>query len=91
VILFARYAKDREDFLVFCCNFTPQERVGYRVGLPRAGRYQEVLNTDAEIFGGSNQGNGGWVVAQPLQHHGRPASASITIPPLGVVVLKPER
>jgi 1,4-alpha-glucan branching enzyme len=91
VIIFARYARDREDFLIFCCNFTPMERVGYRIGLPRAGGYQEVLNTDATVFGGTNQGNGGSVYAHPEAFHGRPASARVTLPPLGVVVLKPEK
>ncbi|MEO8097854.1 MAG: 1,4-alpha-glucan branching protein GlgB [Acidobacteriota bacterium] len=91
IIIFARYAKDRGDFLVFCCNFTPMPRGGYRVGLPHAGRYKEVFNTDAEMFGGSNLGNGGAVQAEAIECHGRPASAVLMLPPLGVVVLKPER
>jgi 1,4-alpha-glucan branching enzyme len=91
VIVFARYAKNREDFLVFCCNFTPQPRAMYRVGLPHAGRYQEVFNTDAEMFGGSNMGNGGHVNAVDEPSHGRPASARVMLPPLGIVVLKPVR
>ncbi len=90
VIVFTRYARNREDFLVFCCNFTPMERVAYQVGLPKAGRYREVFNTDAEMFGGSNLGNAGWVRAIDEAYHGRPASAQIMLPPLGVVVLKPE-
>ncbi|MFM2124553.1 MAG: hypothetical protein RL328_1004, partial [Acidobacteriota bacterium] len=90
VIVFARYARNREDFLVFCCNFTPMERVAYQVGLPKAGRYREVFNTDAEMFGGSNLGNAGWVRAIDEEYHGRPASAQLMLPPLGVVVLKPE-
>jgi 1,4-alpha-glucan branching enzyme len=90
VIVFARYARNREDFLVFCCNFTPIERVAYQVGLPKAGRYREVFNSDAEMFGGSNLGNAGWVRAMDEEYHGRPASAQLMLPPLGVVVLKPE-
>ena len=90
VIVFARYARNREDFLVFCCNFTPLERVAYQIGLPKAGRYREVFNTDAEMFGGSNLGNAGWVRAIEDEYHGRPASAQLMLPPLGVVVLKPE-
>jgi 1,4-alpha-glucan branching enzyme len=89
IIIFARFARDREDFLVFCCNFTPQAHHGYTIGLPRAGGYREVFNTDAEMFGGSNLGNAGYVEAVPEAHHGRPASAQITLPPLAVVVLKP--
>lgn len=91
IIIFARYARDRGDFLIFCCNFTPLPRADYRIGLPEAGRYREVLNTDSEMFGGSNQGNAGIVVAEPGEFHGRPASVRVLLPPLGVVVLKLER
>jgi 1,4-alpha-glucan branching enzyme len=91
VILFARFAKDRNDFLVFCCNFTPLVREGYRVGLPHGGRYRELLNTDADLFGGSNVGNDGWVEAENYAFQNRPASVLLTLPPLAVVVLKPER
>jgi 1,4-alpha-glucan branching enzyme len=90
VIVFARYAQNREDFLVFCCNFTPVPRTGYRIGLPRACGYREVFNSDAAMFGGSNMGNGGRVQAENLASHGQPASARVTLPPLSVVVLKPE-
>jgi 1,4-alpha-glucan branching enzyme len=57
--------------------------------VPREGFYREIFNSDAEMFGGSNAGNAGGVTAQPLASHGRPASISITLPPLGVVVFKP--
>jgi 1,4-alpha-glucan branching enzyme len=90
VIFFARYAQNREDFLVFCCNFTPVPRTGYRIGLPRPCGYREVFNSDAAMFGGSNMGNGGRVLAENLASHGQPASARVTLPPLSVVVLKPE-
>src|SRR5689334_9332812 len=90
VIIFARYAQDRENFLVFCCNFTPVPRTGYRIGLPRLCGYREVFNSDADMFGGSNMGNGGWVQAAQLASHGQAASAPVTLPPLSVVVLKPE-
>jgi 1,4-alpha-glucan branching enzyme len=90
VICFARYAQDRENFLVFCCNFTPVPRTGYRIGLPRLCGYREVFNSDADMFGGSNMGNGGWVQAEDKASHGQPASARISLPPLSVVVLKPE-
>jgi 1,4-alpha-glucan branching enzyme len=90
VICFARYAQDRENFLVFCCNFTPVPRAGYRIGLPRLCGYREVFNSDAEMFGGSNVGNGGWIEAEDKASHGQPASGRVTLPPLGVVVLKPE-
>jgi 1,4-alpha-glucan branching enzyme len=89
VICFLRFAKDREDFLVFACNFTPVPRYHYRIGVPQAGVYREIFNTDSEMFGGSNLGNGGLATAVPIQRHGRPASMAITLPPLAVVVFKP--
>jgi 1,4-alpha-glucan branching enzyme len=90
IISFLRYAKDRDDFLVFACNFTPIPRHNYRIGVPRAGYYQEIFNSDAEMFGGSNLGNGGAAHADEIPDHGRPASISITLPPLGVVIFKPQ-
>jgi 1,4-alpha-glucan branching enzyme len=91
VIVFARFARNREDFLVFCCNFTPMERPNYRIGLPQPGRYHEIFNTDSDMFGGSNLGNAGCVAAEEGEFHGRPASATLMLPPLAVVVLKLER
>jgi 1,4-alpha-glucan branching enzyme len=89
VISFVRFARDRQDFLVFVCNFTPVPRHNYRIGVPRAGLYLEVFNTDASMFGGSNVGNMGETVGHRESSHGRPASINITLPPLGVVVFKP--
>ena len=88
VIAFARYAQNREDFIVFVCNFTPVPRIGYRIGVPRPGLYREILNTDAEMFGGSNMGNGGFALADGHASHGHPASMRITLPPLAVVAFK---
>ncbi|HML16776.1 MAG TPA: 1,4-alpha-glucan branching protein GlgB [Bryobacteraceae bacterium] len=89
VISFVRFAKNRDDYLIFACNFTPVPRAKYRIGVPRAGIYREIFNTDADIFGGSNLGNGGSATAEPIPCHGRPASMAITLPPLAVVVFKP--
>ncbi len=91
IITFIRRAKRRDDYLVFVCNFTPTPHPGYRVGMPEAGGFREIFNSDSEMFGGSNMGNGGWVDAEATASHGRPASVLLTIPPLGVVVLKPAR
>jgi 1,4-alpha-glucan branching enzyme len=66
-------------------HFTPVVRHGYRIGLPQAGRWREILNTDAAEFGGGNIGNSGYIWAEDVPSHGLPASASITIPPLGTV------
>ena len=60
-------------------------RYGYRVGVPRPGYYREILNTDAERWGGSNVGNGGGVIADQVPCNGLPNSISITLPPLGVL------
>jgi 1,4-alpha-glucan branching enzyme len=91
IISFVRRAKRRDDYLVFVCNFTPQPHAAYRIGFPEAGWHREVFNSDAEMFGGSNMGNGGGIEAQPTSSHGQPASAELIIPPLGVLVFKPAR
>jgi 1,4-alpha-glucan branching enzyme len=75
-------------FILFCCNFTPVPRERYRFGVPEAGLYHEILNSDSEMFGGSNMGNGGIVSSQPIPSHGRPHSISITLPPLAVVAFR---
>ncbi len=91
IISFVRYAKERKDYLVFVCNFTPAPHQNYRIGMPEVGFYREIFNSDAAIFGGSNMGNGGGVNTEPTPSHGRPASVKLTLPPLGVIVLKPAR
>jgi 1,4-alpha-glucan branching enzyme len=71
-------------------NFSAVPHLEYRVGLPVAGRWREVINTDAIVYGGSGTGNLGGIEAEPEPWHGQPASASITVPPLGVLWLTPE-
>ncbi|NDB18682.1 MAG: 1,4-alpha-glucan branching enzyme, partial [Actinobacteria bacterium] len=72
-------------------NFSPVVRDGYRIGLPCAGTWREVLNTDSAVYGGgTNVGNYGAVHAESVGHHGRQASALITVPPLATVWFKPE-
>jgi 1,4-alpha-glucan branching enzyme len=88
VISLIRRAKDAGDWTVFVVNWTPLVRHNYRVGVPEAGFYKELLNSDASLYGGSNAGNQGGVVSQPLSAHGRPHSISLTLPPLGAVILK---
>jgi 1,4-alpha-glucan branching enzyme len=89
VIAFLRFAQNRAEFVVFCCNFTPLPRSGYRIGVPRAGVYREIFNTDSEMFGGSNVGNEGSARTENIACHGHPVSLRVTLPPLGVVVFKP--
>ncbi len=69
-------------------NLSPVPRTGYRIGLPSAGDWRELLNTDAKEYGGSGMGNLGLVHADPARGwHGRPASAEVTLPPLATVYL----
>ena len=71
-------------------NFSAIPHEDYRIGLPVAGRWREVLNTDAELYGGSGVGNLGAVAAEEVPWHARPASARLRVPPLGAVWLVPE-
>jgi 1,4-alpha-glucan branching enzyme len=89
VVSFVRRARDRSDFVLVVINFTPVPRHGYRVGVPTAGYYRELLNSDAAAYGGSNLGNGGglWTESTPWQ--GQPCSLSLTVPPLAGLVLRP--
>jgi 1,4-alpha-glucan branching enzyme len=88
VISLLRKGKTRDQLVAFACNFTPVPRHNYRIGVPRGGRWQEVLNSDAPLYGGSGQGNLGGVEAAPLAFHGRDYHLTITVPPLGMVAFK---
>jgi len=88
VVSLIRRARDARDFTVMIANFTPVPRPGYRFGVPDAGWYREVLNSDAAIYGGSNVGNSGGVNTESIPDHGFTQSISITVPPLGFVLLK---
>ncbi|MDP2056002.1 MAG: 1,4-alpha-glucan branching enzyme, partial [Acidobacteriota bacterium] len=70
-------------------NFTPVPRRDYRIGVPVAGSYRELLNSDAEAYGGSNMGNAGLVETAAVPAHGHPQSIRLTVPPLGFLLLKP--
>ena len=89
VFAFVRYARERDDFIVCVFNFTPVPRFDYRIGVPRAGFYSELLNSDAELYGGSNVGNLGGNRTDPVPMHGHPQSISIQLPPLAAVFFKP--
>jgi 1,4-alpha-glucan branching enzyme len=71
-------------------NFTPRVHRNFKVGVPRGGAWREVINTDAQEYGGSGQGNFGYVKAAPFGWHGRPHSIFITVPPLAAVAFKSE-
>ncbi len=90
VISFIRKGRDPGDILVFICNFTPVVYDDYRLGVPFEAYYKELLNSDAELYGGSNVGNLGGVRADSIQHMQKPYSIKVRIPPLAMVVFKPE-
>jgi 1,4-alpha-glucan branching enzyme len=88
VLSFIRRAKDHQDSLVIVANFTPVAREKYRVGVPELGWYRELFNSDAEVYGGSNYGNGGGVMAEPVPWMGMNYSLPLRLPPLGVLYFK---
>jgi 1,4-alpha-glucan branching enzyme len=77
--------------VVAICNFTPVPRHGYRIGMPQPGHWDEVVNTDAAVYGGSNLGNGGLLVTEPVASHGKPQSVALVLPPLGTLILRARR
>jgi 1,4-alpha-glucan branching enzyme len=74
--------------LACVANFAGGPHEGYRLGLPRVGRWQEIINTDSEAYGGSGVGNLGSVQARPQPWHGQPASVTLRVPPLGALWLR---
>jgi 1,4-alpha-glucan branching enzyme len=91
VLSFIRRGKDPSELLVVVANFTPMVREPYRVGVSEPGYYREVLNSDAEIYGGKNIGNAGGVQAEPVPWMGRPYSLPLRLPPLGVLYFQRQR
>ncbi len=85
VIAFARAGAER--IAIVAANLSPVPRYGYRIGLPRSGRWDETLNTDAASYGGGNVGNLGGVDAEPIPWHDQPFSAEVTLPPLATIWL----
>lgn len=86
VYVYARFGADGDRPVVIACNFTPVPRENVRIGLPAPGRWRELLNTDANDYGGSGMGNAGGVTGEPVDWHNRPQSALVTLPPLSTVV-----
>jgi 1,4-alpha-glucan branching enzyme len=89
IFAYLRFGEDGEKPVLVLCNFTPVPHQGYTVGVPMAGAWQEIFNSDAAIYGGSNMGNGGVVQALEEPSHGLPASISLTVPPLATIILTP--
>jgi 1,4-alpha-glucan branching enzyme len=88
VVSLMRRARDPGDFTVMVTNFTPVPRPGYRCGVPEWGWYRELLNSDSQRYGGSNMGNGGGAHTEAIPAHGFDQSISLTVPPLGFLLLK---
>ncbi|MEA2254298.1 MAG: 1,4-alpha-glucan branching enzyme [Solirubrobacteraceae bacterium] len=92
IVAFCRAGADPARDVIACVmNLSPVPRTGYRLGLPQAGPWREALNTDAAAYGGTNTGNLGGVEAEGVGWHGQPFSAEVTLPPLSVLWLVPER
>jgi 1,4-alpha-glucan branching enzyme len=90
VFAFMRLSREAGSTVVCIANLAPVPREGYRVGLPRGGRWEEVLNTDSSYYGGGGVGNMGAVTAEDRAWHDQPFSAAVTLPPLAVLWLRPE-
>ena len=89
VLSWLRRGHDPNDVVLVVCNFTPVRRDNYAIGVPRGGWWQECLNSDAPLYGGSGQGNLGGAEASPVPAHGRYHSLRLTLPPLATIVMKP--
>jgi 1,4-alpha-glucan branching enzyme len=88
VFAYLRLGADGDPPILAVCNFTPVPRFDYRLGVPVGGVWQEIVNTDAAVYGGSGMGNGGQVMADAISIHGHPASVSLTLPPLATLILR---
>ena len=90
VVSLIRRGRDAGEWIVAVLNWTPVVRRGYRIGVPAAGFYRELLNSDAAVYGGSNVGNSGGLATDAIAAHGHHFSLNLTLPPLGGLVLKLE-
>jgi 1,4-alpha-glucan branching enzyme len=88
VLTYMRLRKDGTAPVLVACNFTPVPRRGYRVGVPHEGNWREVLNSNAAIYGGTDEGNFGGRMTEAIARHGFDNSLALNLPPLGIVVLK---
>ncbi len=88
VVSFLRTGQSSEETIAIVCNFTPVPRHNYHIGVPGGGFWRELLNSDAERYGGSQQGNMGGLDANPVAHHGHFYSLTLTLPPLTILFLK---
>ena len=90
VLSFIRFGQNPDDFIIVISNFTPVIREHYRIGVPTAGTYRELINSDLDIYGGGHVGNRHELTSQALRHHGREHTLTLTIPPLATLFLIPK-
>ena len=88
VLSLIRQGEAEGEQVIVVLNFTPVPRYRYRIGVPAATSYSEVLNTDSQYYGGSNCGNAGWIPVQDCPWMGFEQSVEITLPPLAALFLK---
>lgn len=91
VLSYLRKSHDGDDVVAVICNFAGVPHTDYRVGLPYGGQWEEIFNSDADIYGGSGVGNFGCTQADPIGWNGRPYSVNLQLPPFGVVYLTPKK
>lgn len=91
ILTFLRKGDDPEDVVLIGCNFTPVPREMYRIGVPFAGSWKEVFNSDACEYGGSGMGNAGRVDSEPIKYHGRENSILAKLPPLATIIFRFEK
>ena len=85
---FIRRGRDAKTQIITALNFTPILRCHYSIGVSDGGRWDEIFNSDAGLYGGAGHGNLGGVEAVPVSRHGRPYSLDVTLPPLGMVLFR---
>jgi 1,4-alpha-glucan branching enzyme len=91
VMAYQRKSDKKEDLLIVICNFTPEVRSHYRIGVPFRGKWREVFNSDNLKYGGAGVLNPGELVTSPIKYHNQDYSVSLTLPPLAITVLKLEK
>ena len=91
ILAFVRCGRQQGDFLAVLLNFCPEVYADYRVGVPAAGDYREIFNSDAAEYGGSGRVNPDILTAEEVPYHGQPYSLRLQVPPLGGLIVKPLR
>ncbi|MBX2969236.1 MAG: 1,4-alpha-glucan branching protein GlgB [Cyclobacteriaceae bacterium] len=91
VMIYQRKADEKDELLLVICNFTPQTMAQYRIGVPYRGQWKEIFNSDDLKYGGSGAINQGKLHTSPIKYHNRDYSVALTLPPLGITVIKLEQ